>query len=547
MIFPWAWLGLLVGARVAFQFADVTDDFKAIATLAAGLLAVFGLAFWYLIRGRAPMLFRVEVAAAPFVFLIALNTFFELRHAGDGSIVGLHRRGAEKRDQRLDRVEATRDQALADWAPGEHDYPRFLGDGPWAEASGPALATDWTASPPEELWRVPVGAGWSSFAIYGPYAITQEQRGVDELVVCRATATGEVAWSHADVVRFDPEDFAGQMGRAGPRATPTIVGERVYTQGATGLVNCLDALTGEVVWRVDTVEAFGVDVPVWGKSGSPLFVAAAGEAGADLVVVNVGAPTGATEESYDASLVAFDAATGEVVWKIGWRQTSYASPALVTLHGERVVLQTSDDVLTGHAVADGRQLFEAPWPGQSDNMPSCSQPIPVGRDQLLMTKGYGHGSSLLGVEREADGWSINPLWAPPVQPVLQTKYSNVVVRDGYAYGLNGTILQCVDIETGQIAWRKRRRPSFDFGQVLLAGAQLLVMTEKSGEVVMVDADPERYRERGALQALEEGEVCWNNPALAGDLLLVRNAVEAAAYRLPLAGIEPASDASLAER
>lgn len=541
---------MLIGVRLGLKVAGVPSDFKVVIGYVLIGVGAIGLAAWYLIRGRSPAPVRLAVAAAPFVLVAAVVTLYEVRMAGDGSIIGLHRRTKAKADELLEKPLAdSPETGLPDWGAGEYDYPRFLGAGPWAEAVGPPIAVDWDENPPQEIWRRPVGAGWSSFAVQGPYAVTQEQRGDEELVVCYRIETGEPVWAHTDTVRFDPEDFGGQMGRVGPRATPTIVGDRIYSQGATGLVNCLDAPTGELIWQVDTAEKFGAAVPVWGKSGSPLHLTKQDGVETALVIVNVGAPEKTSEGSYDASLVAFDAFSGEEVWSAGWRQTSYASPAAARLAGELVVLQTVDDFLIGYGASDGERLFTHPWEGQSDNMPTCSQPIPLEGDRLLMSKGYGFGASLLRVSRAREGareeWSVEPLWSPAVRRVLQTKFSNCVVRDGYAYALSDKLLQCVEIESGKIAWRARRSPAFEYGQVLLHGEHLLVTTEESGEVVLVRATPDSYQELAAHQVLSEGETHWNNPVVTGDVLLVRNAVEAAAYRLPIAS-EADSPASTEE-
>ena len=535
VIFPWVWLGLLAALRLAIEFAGFTVDIRIVANMLAPLLAVLGLAVWYAVRGRGPLWLRLAIGAAPFVALTVFNSLYEMQFNGSGEIVGIIRRGDIKADEKLAGIEVESSaEGIADWGPGQYDYPRFLGAGPWAEAVGPPIATDWEAKPPRELWRREVGAGWSAFAVVGNYAITQEQRGEDELVVCYRVETGEPVWSHADKARFAPTDFQGNMGRQGPRATPTVAGDRVYTQGAQGMVKCLDARTGESIWEVDTIATYKTELPVWGKSGSPLFVPAGSDGvNRDLVVVNVGAPAQKTE-GFDASLVAFDAETSKVVWSNGSRQTSYASPELVTLHGERVILQTVDDFLMAHRVADGAVLFEHPWFGHSDSMPTCSQPIELPGNQLLLTKGYSHGASLLQVNRSGDEWSVEPLWSPPIQRVLQTKFSNTVVHGEYAYAMDGDDLQCVEIATGKKQWSSRRRPKFGFGQVLILGDCVLVMTEEIGEVVLVEASPKRYREVASLKVLAEKETCWNNPVVVGDVLLVRNAVEAAAYRLPLA-------------
>ena len=186
------------------------------------------------------------------------------------------------------------------------------------------------------MWRREIGAGWSAFAIVGDYAVTQEQRGENELVTCYRVQTGEPVWTHADEARFDPADAVGGLGDIGPRATPTIHGDRIFTQGGTGIVNCLDASTGHVLWSHDTAAEFGATVTLWGKAGSPLVVD-------DMVVISVGAPTGESparplqrpgsrrDEPYNSSLVAFDIDTGAVRWPAGQRQASYASPVLATL------------------------------------------------------------------------------------------------------------------------------------------------------------------------------------------------------------------------
>lgn len=541
VVFPWVWIGLIVVVRLVVGTLDITNDFKNLASLASVGLALIGLAGWYLLRGWGALPTRLLVAVLPFFLIGGCNALFVPEFNGAGGIVGLRSRSAIRTDEQIETLDAKSSiEGLSDWGPGDYDYPRFLGSGPWAEAIGPPINPNWQDEPPQELWRREVGAGWSAFAVYGAYAITQEQRGPEELVVCYRLLTGEPVWSHSDETRFDPEDFAGQMGRQGPRATPTIVNDRVYSQGATGKLNCLQATTGKVIWSIDTAAAYGADVAVWGKSGSPLHVPATADGESDLLVINVGAPKSVPAD-YNASLVAFDAETGEEVWRNGSRQTSYASPQLMTLFGERLILQTSDDLLAAYRAATGELAFEHPWYGQSENAPSCSQPIKVADNRFLLCKGYGHGASLLEVVSDEGTLEVRPVWNPAIKSVLQTKYSNTVLRDGYAYALNGEQLQCVEVETGEIAWRKRRRPKFGFGQVLLAGDFVLVMSEESGEVVLVEATPERYNEVGSHPVLTNGETCWNNPVISGEILLVRNAVEAAAFRLPVLSIEDSTN------
>jgi outer membrane protein assembly factor BamB len=152
----------------------------------------------------------------------------------------------------------------------------------------------------------------------------------------------------------------------------------------------------------------------------------------------------------------------------------------------------------------------------------------VGGDRVLLSKGYGQGAELVQIRREGDKWSTETLWKNSA--ALKTKFANVVIRDGYVYGLNDIYLQCVDLKSGRAKWMKRRSPTFGHGQIMLVGEALLVLSE-SGELILVAATPNKYQELSHLQALEG--VTWNNPALAGNILLVRNAEEAACFELPL--------------
>ena len=115
---------------------------------------------------------------------------------------------------------------------------------------------------------------------------------------------------------------------------------------------------------------------------------------------------------------------------------------------------------------------------------------------------------------------------------MKTKFCNVVMRDGFIYGIDDVLLDCIEFETGVVQWKKRRRPEFGHGQIMLIGDVILVLTE-TGELVLVEASPDEYRELANLQALDQENVTWNNPAFAPPYLIVRNAREAACYRLPL--------------
>lgn len=382
------------------------------------------------------------------------------------------------------------------------DYPQFLGPRRDATVPGLRLARDWSAQPPREIWRRSIGEGWSAFAVVGGLAVTQEQDGEEELVVAYELAGGREVWRHADRARYD-NPIAG----VGPRATPTLVDGRVFTLGATGRLNALALADGALVWSHDVAAEFDSATPEWGRPASPLVVDG-------LVVVPVGGPA--------ASLVAFAAETGEVVWQAGTDRPGYSSPTLLTLAGQRQIVVFNQASVTGHEVASGRLLWSFPW---SDHQPNVALPLTIGADRLLVSSGYGAGAKLLQLVPAAGGLTARLVWE---SPRLKAKFTNVVLHDGYVYGLDDGVLVCLDPATGERRWKSGR---YGHGQVILAGDLLLVQSER-GELVLVEPRPDAHRELGRFTAFD-GKT-WNPPALAGRYLLLRTHREATLFELPLA-------------
>ncbi len=390
----------------------------------------------------------------------------------------------------------------------QHDWPQFLGPNRLASLPDANLAHDWSESKPKLLWREPIGAGWSSVAIVGHYGVTQEQRGEEELVTCYDLDNGKLQWAHATPVRFH-EVIAG----IGPRATPTIDEGKVYALGALGNLVCLDGATGKLIWQHDIVNENGAKQPQWGKSCSPLIYN-------DLVIVSAGGPGG-------KSLVAYNKDDGKLVWSAGDDASSYASPTLMTLCGQPQIVMVNQTMTSGHDPSDGHILWEHVWPEQGIASPNVAQPIAVGDDRILLTKGYGVGSTLWQIKRNGDAWSVEALWKTNN---LKTKMTNAVIRDGYAYGLDEGTLCCIDVATGKKKWKRSR---FGHGQVLLVGDLLLVQSE-DGQVALVEASPKKYTELTRL-AVVDGQ-SWNYPALSGRRLVVRTEREVACYELPAASL-----------
>lgn len=387
-------------------------------------------------------------------------------------------------------------------------WPGFRGRDRDARVSGVRIATDWNNAPPVQLWRRPVGPGWSSFAVAGDLVYTQEQRGDDEVVSCYALESGEPVWMHRDAVRFWESN-----GGAGPRATPVVHGSRVYAMGATGIVNALDARTGRRLWTRNAQQDTGATLPGWGFSGSPLVVG-------DLVVV-----------AASGRLIAYDRQTGAPRWKgPSAGGGGYSSPHLVTLDGVEQIVLLKGGGAVGVAIADGAVLWQHAWqPGVS-----IVQPAVVDGD-LLVAGGDmmgGVGLRRLAVARGGSGWTPTERWTTRG---LKPYFNDFVVHEGHAYGFDGSILASISLSDGNRAWKGGR---YGAGQMLLLAEQdLLLVLAEEGDLALVSAAPDKFTEVARVKGIE-GKT-WNHPAMAGQILLVRNGEEMAAFRLPgtVAGTE----------
>lgn len=478
---------------------------------------------WYLIFGRARGFVRLLRAAAAVLFLggagFAASRLIRYEGSSSGSSFPKFAWVWESHDTTesapanpLPRGDATPSTPMP-IPPGAADLIDFLGpgrDGMWA---APTFASDWSADPPRLLWRRPIGRGWSSFVVSGSRTLTQQQLGDDELVTCLDLGSGRELWNYADrgvrLLLERAENGGAAMGGDGPRATPAIHRDRVFTMGATGIAHALDLATGEEVWTRHLLRELGAIAQRWGMANSPLILTEH-----DLVVF-------AGPDQSGPTLVACEMESGATRWIQRGSGASYNSPRLVEIGGVTQIVNVEFAAVSGVDPATGAVLWSHPWPG---SFPKVGQPIVLPGDRLLVTASYGAGSLLLAIARDESGrFSVEERWK---SSALKTKFSSPVVLEDHAYGLDEGRLACIDLDSGKRVWKKEK---FGFGQQLLFGRHLLVQTE-AGDVVVGTISPEGFVETGRLAALSS--MTWNAPAVAGRILLVRNDREAAAWLLP---------------
>ena len=359
------------------------------------------------------------------------------------------------------------------------------------------MRTDWgRALTP--LWKQPVGGGYASFVVADGRAFTIEQRGRREVAAAYDLVTGRELWTSAWNALF-------QAQGDGPRATPTWHDGRLYVLGATGELRALDAATGRTLWRTDILADAGAGNLDFGTSASPLVV--------DNTVVVL--PGGANGQS----VVAYDRQSGKRVWGALDDGASYSSPMLVTLAGVRQILTFTATRLVGLSPENGRLLWELPWRAANQ----ASQPLIAGPDRVFISTGSGPDATMLQLAAGADGQlTARELWRTNR---MNNNFTSSVLHDGFIYGLDESILACIDASNGELKWKGGR---YGYGQVMLASGHLIVLTEQ-GELALVRADPKAHQEITRFPAIE-GKT-WNHPAMSDGILLIRNIEEMAAFNL----------------
>jgi outer membrane protein assembly factor BamB len=393
-----------------------------------------------------------------------------------------------------DGVPAVRTMA---WTTGWSDFRGARRDGHYTAGS---IRTDWTTLRP--LWKQPVGGGHASFVAAGGRAFTIEQRGQDEVAAAYDVLTGRELWTNAWNALFQDS-----MGGPGPRATPTWHDGRVYVLGATGELRALDAATGRTIWRTDILADAGAENIEWGMAASPLVVD-------NTVVVLPGGTNG-------QSVVAYDRASGKRVWGALDDPASYSSPMLVTLAGVRQILTFTATRLVGLSPENGTLLWEFPW--KTQNGSSASQPLIASPDRVFISSGYGADAAMLHVSAGAGGQlAAREVWRTNR---MNNVFTSSVLHEGFIYGLDESILTCLDAATGELKWKGGR---YGYGHVMLASGHLIVLTEE-GELALVRADPQGHQEITRFPAIE-GKT-WNHPAMSDGILLIRNHQEMAAFDL----------------
>jgi outer membrane protein assembly factor BamB len=376
------------------------------------------------------------------------------------------------------------------------DWPQLLGPDRNGISNEKDLVNSFGKDGPPVVWQHAVGDGYASPAIAGGKLVIFHRVEDDDTIECLSAATGKPQWKYT--YRTDYRDALGKGD--GPRSTPVISGNNVYTLGAAGQLLCLNVRTGTKVWQKDLLKSYTVPQSYFGVGATPLIEG-------KLLLVNVGGE--------GAGIVAFDRDTGKEVWKASEDGASYSSPIAATIDGIRHVFFFTRQGLVSLDPADGKVRASKRWRARYDASVNAAMPVLLGGKYLLLTASYETGAVLLKVRKDG----VDEEWKS--KTALSAHFSTPVAVGDQLYGFEGrqevgAQLRCIDWKTGKVRWTE---PGFGCGSIIAAGKKLFVLSE-SGELALVEATGERYQEKARAAVL--GAPCRAHMALADGLLYARD-------------------------
>jgi outer membrane protein assembly factor BamB len=442
-------------------------------------------------RAARVILWLAAALALVFLGLAAYLVYMQFRNQSDAALL------AELRDAKL--IEEDRSTGPSDWP----QWRGLLRDGVSGEKD---LLTDWPAEGPKVLWTAEVGEGYSSVTVAVGRAITlfQNAEQTGEVVICWDAETGEERW------RYPYESAFRNSYGSGPRASPIVDGEFVYTIGATGILHCLKVASGKKVWSHDLRTEFGASLPQWGVAWSPLVHS-------DMVYTIPGGPNG-------NSLAAFDKSTGELRWKAFDDPAGYSSPIAMTGGSVPQIIFFTGTSAVGVRPESGKVLWQKPWT-TSFNV-NAATPIALHTksgdaegDYVFISSGYGKGCALLKLSKTDGGVDVRSVYE---NNRMCNHFASCVRHKDHLFGFNESMLTCLDLRTGETKWEQKGpgREGFGKGSLILAHDKLVV-TGETGMLVLAEADAAGYKQIAEARVFR-GARKWTPPVLAHGRLYVRD-------------------------
>jgi outer membrane protein assembly factor BamB len=502
----WPFIGILCLACAAlvyvWNFRDVPRQEKNINSAVIGIATLALSLIWWTLFSRIKWRVRIAGVILVAACLVVGSQLFEITGvSGDlVPIIGLKSSSGSSASLPSNPPVQIKPDDMPPLDLIERPFTQFLGSDRNTQIKGLNASPDHIQKIPKEIWRQPIGDAWSGFVAMEGFVYTQEQTVDQESVTCYAVHNGKLIW------RYDyPAAYESVIAGSGPRSTPALTENRIIAVGSTGQLTCLDRSSGELIWSHSVVEDNSAKVPEWGFSPSPLIWQ-------EKVIV----PSGMQGQD---GLRVYALDTGELERSYPQVPSSYSSPIVTTIADHEIILYFHDRGLAAFATDTDQKIWDHPW---GTSHPDVALPVVLSNNRVFISSGYGVGCALLEIQStETGNWTIEERWKTMG---MKAKFTNVVERDGYIYGLDDGIMACVNLETGERQWKQGR---YGHGQILTLDNAILLLTER-GDIVWLEINPTQAKELNRWHAID-GKT-WNPPCLAWPYLLVRNNQEAVCFQ-----------------
>ena len=374
------------------------------------------------------------------------------------------------------------------------DWPQWRGPNRDGKLSGFTAPQKW----PKELtqrWKTPVGFGDATPALVGEKLYVFTRQGDNEVTTCLEVDRGEEQWTD----RYAAQAVTGAPSRhPGPRSSPTVADGKVVTLGVGGVLSCLDAATGKLVWRKDP---FPKVVPEFFTAMSPIIVDG-------MCIAHLGGKG-------NGAIIAYDLATGDEKWRWADEGPEYASPVLLTVEGTRQILTLTEKSIVAVGVADGKLLWKLPF--VPERM-AYNAATPMVDGQTVFYTGKARGTKAVKIEKQADGFAAKELWS---NAELAPQFNTPVLKDGLLFGLSDrSNLFCINAQTGQTAWTDTTQHGRGgFAAIVDAGSCLLALPNSS-ELIAYEPDGKQYAELARIKVSETP--IYAHPVIAGNRIFIKD-------------------------
>lgn len=385
-----------------------------------------------------------------------------------------------------------------------NDWPQWRGPNRDGKVSSFSEPKEW----PKQLnlkWKTTVGSGDATPALVADKLYVFTRQDADEVTLCVNAANGKVLWED----KYAAQAVTGAAARhPGPRSSPAVADGKVVTMGAAGVLSCLDADTGKLIWRKDP---FPKVVPKFFTAVSPIIVDG-------MAVAHLGGKG-------NGAVIAFDLKTGEQKWKWSAEGPEYASPVLVTVEGTKQIVTLTEKSIVGIAAADGKLLWQLPFVPQRR---AYNAATPIVDGQTVIYTGAGRGTKAVKLEKQPEGFVAKELWS---NPDIATQFNTPVLKDGLLFGLSkNSNLFCINARTGRTEWLDENKSgSGGFAAVVNAGSCLMALPSSS-ELIVFKPDEDKFTEIARYKVAETP--IYAHPVISGNRVFVKDQESLALWMLP---------------